>query len=59
MMSIFEHRRPPTTNQSRDALSTLRATLERLEAEQEETPQLADLKRILMTRILEMERRSG
>jgi hypothetical protein len=58
-MSFLEHRKPTAGQPSRDVLGTLRATLERLEAEQEETPQLTDLKRILMGRIAEMEGRNA
>jgi hypothetical protein len=58
-MSVFEHLKPTAGQPSRDALGTLRATLERLEAEQEETPQMIDLKRILAGRIAEMERRNA
>jgi hypothetical protein len=56
-MSFFEHRKPAATQGARDALSTLRATLEKLEAEPEETPKMADLKRILGDRIAELERK--
>lgn len=54
-MSIFEYRKPVAAQPSRDALSTLRATLAKLETEREETPQVADLKRILASRIAELE----
>ena len=37
----------------------LRKTLDRLEEEQEETPQIADLKRILAGRIAELQRKSA
>jgi hypothetical protein len=37
----------------------LRKTLERLEAEPEETQQIADLKRILVGRIAELERKTA
>lgn len=37
----------------------LRQTLDRLEAETEETPQIADLKRILAGRIAELERKTA
>ena len=56
-MSFFEHLKPTAGQPPRDVLGTLRSTLERLEAEQEDTPQITDLKRILMGRIAEMERR--
>jgi hypothetical protein len=58
-MSIFEHRKPAEARSRRDVLGTLRMTLQKLEEEPEETPQIADLKRILMGRIAEMERRSA
>jgi hypothetical protein len=59
-MSIFEHRKPAQgEHASRDALTTLRETLMRLEAEFDDTPRITDLKRILAARIAEMERKSA
>ena len=58
-MSIFEHRKPAAGSQeTHDPLQTLRQTLEKLESE-EETPRIADLKRILARRIAEMEDKSA
>ena len=54
-MSIFEHRKPACTQDSRDVLSTLRSTLESLESEGEITPQMAELRQILAGRISELE----
>lgn len=56
-MSIFEHRKPIGETRG-DALEKLRATLDRLNADPEETPGILDLKRILASRIAEMERKS-
>jgi hypothetical protein len=58
-MSIFEYRKPVAAHSQRDMLGTLRKTLEKLEEEPEETPQVADLKRILGGRIAELERESA
>lgn len=58
-MSIFEYRKPGNANPSRDSLATMRETLERLEAESVETPRIADLKRILASRIAELERKTA
>jgi BMFP domain-containing protein YqiC len=58
-MSIFEHRKPVAAQSSRDVLSTLRSTLEKLEAQADETPQMANLKRILTDRISQLERKSA
>jgi len=58
-MSIFEYRKPGKTETPRDLLGTLRTTLARLEAEAEETPRVAELKRILSDRIAELERKSA
>lgn len=41
----------------KDSLAALRETLEQLNAEATETPQIVDLKRILMARIEEIERK--
>ena len=57
-MSIFDRRKPASSAPSRDALSTLRVTLEKLESEAQETPRIADLKRILAHRIAEIERKT-
>jgi len=56
-MSLFEHRKHPVLESQRDPLSTLRMILKKLEGEQEETPQIIDLKRILAGRIAELERK--
>jgi hypothetical protein len=56
-MSIFEHRKPPASESHRDMLLRLRETLNRLETEREETPQITNLKLILTARIREMESR--
>ena len=58
-MSLFEHRKPSAAQRRPDLLNGLRATLEKLEAESEETPQMAELKRILSSRIAELERRDA
>lgn len=58
LMNLFRDRKPPA-GQSRDALSTLRATLANLEAEPEQSPRIEELKRILAGRIAEMEGRSA
>lgn len=58
-MSIFARRKPSSERPFRDSLATLRRTLELLEAEPVETPQLAELKRILAGRIAEMERKTA
>jgi hypothetical protein len=55
-MSIFGHRKPRAVEHPRDQLTTLRHTLEKLEAEPEETTQIAELKRIIANRITELER---
>ena len=58
-MSIFGPRKPVARAPKRNLLTTLRETLQHLEAEPEETPQIANLKRILLNRIAEMERESA
>ncbi len=58
-MSVFDYRKPAAKHPSRDLLEILRTTLAKIEAEPEQTPQLADLKRILMGRIAELERRTA
>jgi hypothetical protein len=55
-VSIFEFRKPTAELPHRNQLGMLRETLDRLEAEEEETQQIADLKRILAGRIAELER---
>lgn len=57
-MSIFEHRKPIDETRG-EPLEKLRATLTRLNADPEETPGIADLKRILAARIAEMERKTA
>jgi hypothetical protein len=58
-MFIFEHPKPSKDELTRDALTTLRQTLKRLNSEFDETPRIADLKRILAARIAEMESKSA
>jgi hypothetical protein len=58
IMAIFEYRKPIRSKPVRDSLATLRETLEGLKAEPEETPRIADLKRILASRIAEVERKT-
>lgn len=57
-MSIFEYCKPTGNEPARNALTTLRETLERLDSEFEQTPRIADLKRILAERIAEIESES-
>jgi hypothetical protein len=57
-MSIFEYRSRQANHSTRDSLGTLRETVERLEAEPDETPQIADFKRILAGRIEQIKRRT-
>ena len=57
-MQIFRDRKP-IEKQHRDPLSTLRATLSKLEAEPDESPRVIELKSILAARIAGMERRSA
>lgn len=57
MMSPFAFRKPSGNQPPRDLLKTLRTTLALLDAEPEQTPQMANLKRILAGRIAELERR--
>jgi hypothetical protein len=57
-MSIFEFRKPAGEQAHRNQLVMLRQTLNRLVEEPEETPQIADLKRILADRIAELERKT-
>jgi len=56
-MSIFEFRKPIGEQHHRNQLAMLRKTMERLEADPEE--QTADLKRILASRIAELERKTA
>ena len=58
-MSIFEYRKPVSTQLHRNQLVTLRETLKSLEAEPEETQRIADLKQILTGRIAELERKTA
>jgi hypothetical protein len=58
-MSFFEYHKPEEIDPTRKALSKLRETLDRLEREREETPQIEDLRRILAGRIAEMERKTA
>ena len=58
-MSIFEFRKPVSEQPHRNQLAMLRKTMERLEADPEETQQTADLKRILASRIAELERKTA
>ena len=55
MMSPFAFRKPSGNQPPRDQLETLRTTLALLDAEPEQTPQMATLKRILAGRIAELE----
>ena len=56
-MSIFTFRSANSTLPPRSALAVLRSTIESLEAEPEQTEQIANLRRILTERITEMERK--
>ncbi|HMG84115.1 MAG TPA: hypothetical protein VK574_00140 [Terracidiphilus sp.] len=58
-MSFFTNRKVEEINPTRKTLSRLRETLDGLESERDETPQIADLKRILAGRIAEMERKTA
>jgi hypothetical protein len=58
-VSIFQYRKPVSKQPHRGQLVTLRATLKSLEAESEETARPADLKRILLNRIAELERKTA
>jgi hypothetical protein len=59
MISIFEYRKPVHDRPHRSQLLVLQETLKSLEAETEETAQTADLKRILVNRIAELERKTA
>jgi len=54
-MSLLRQYPIEKADTTRSALCKLRETLDHLEHENEETPKLAELKRILMGRIAEME----
>ena len=58
-MSIFEFRKPVGEQRHRNQLEMLRKTMERLEADPEETQQTAELKQILAGRIAELERKTA
>jgi hypothetical protein len=58
-MRVFEHRKPAADGKPRNRLATLQETLARLEAEPVETEQIAELKRLLSSRIAEIESRSA
>ena len=58
-MSIFGDRKPRAVEHPRDQLATLRNTLQKLEAEPEETPRIAELKRIIANRITELEQENS
>lgn len=58
-MSVFDFRKPVSNEPAQDPLNKLRETLERLNADPEETPGIVDLKRILSARIAELESRSA
>lgn len=58
-MSLFEYHKSGQIDPTRTALSRLRETLDALEHEREETPQIAELRRILAGRIAEMERKTA
>ncbi len=58
-MSIFKHRKPVHDYPHRSQLAVLRETLQSLEAETDQTEQTADLKRILVNRIAELERKTA
>ena len=58
-MALFEFHRAGQIDPTRTALSRLRETLDGLEHERDETPQIAELRRILGGRIAEMERKTA
>jgi hypothetical protein len=58
-MALFEYRKAPLGHNRPDALARLRATLDRLNADPEDTPGIVELKRILAARIAELERKSA
>lgn len=55
-MSTLEYRKPVNDQPHHSQLGILRETLQKLETEPKETPQIADLKRILARRIAKNER---
>jgi|GEM_PF-2178237 len=58
-MSIFGYWKPPASTPPRDSLQVLRNALAALEFNPEQTPRTVDLKRILVTRIAELEARQN
>jgi len=58
-MSIFGYHKPTVIESNPDALRKLRQTIKHLEAEREQTPQIANLKRVLATRIQELESKTA
>jgi DNA-binding transcriptional regulator GbsR (MarR family) len=58
-MSIFEHRNTEEIDPTGKMLSRLRATLDGVERERDETPQMAHLRRILAGRIAAVERKTA
>ncbi len=58
-MPMFAFLKRARATPARSTLATLRETLKKLGAVQEETRQMAELKRILAGRIAELERTSG
>jgi DNA-binding transcriptional regulator GbsR (MarR family) len=58
-MSIFEHRKTEEIDPTGKMLSRLRATIDGLERERDETPQMAQLRRILAGRLAAVERKTA
>ena len=58
-MSFLGHYRSGQSDPIRTTLSRLRETLDGLEREREETPQIAELRRILAGRIAGIERKTA
>lgn len=58
-MSIFGFRKPPVSTTPKDALTTLRETLSRLEAHPEQSARIQELRGILAARIAELERKTA
>ena len=58
-MPFFGGQRATQLDPSHAALSRLRETLQGLEHEKEETPQIVELRRILAGQIAEMERKAA
>ena len=54
-MALFAHRKAPSNVPARDQLGALHAALRALETEPDQTTRIVDLKRILRTRIEELE----